>query len=84
MHNAQIDEKSNEITLVLSKRGLYGHVRTNISEKWASFDQMRMINMRVVDSDANNKIVTNKIIKISENDNEKHNNSGYKTIKNKS
>ena len=42
---------------------------------------MIMIKMRVVDSDANNKTATNKSITLSENDNEKHNNAGYKTIK---
>ena len=38
------------------KRGSKGHVRKNIDERWASFDQMRMIKTKVINLDAKNKI----------------------------
>ena len=57
MKNGQVINTSIEITMVLSKRDSQGHTRTNIGERWASFDQIRMIKMRIIDSDANNKSI---------------------------
>ena len=58
MKNEKVINKSIEITMVLSKRDSQGHTRTNIGERWASFDQIRMIKMRIIDSDANNKSIS--------------------------
>ena len=60
--------------MVLAKRGLNGKQRTNIAERWASFDQMRMVKMKVIDSDALDNIST-------ENNPKEKTTSGYKKIK---
>ena len=60
MKDAQIEGKSATIKMVLAKRGLDGKQRTNIAERWASFDQMRMVKMKVLDSDALDNISTEK------------------------
>ena len=73
LKDAQIDRKPTTIIMVLAKRGSEGHARTNIDERWASFDQMRMVKMKVVDSDTLNTISTKK-------DTTSKNNSGYKKI----
>ena len=57
LQSAQVKGKSNNLILVLSKRDLHCYVQTNISERWASFDQMRMIKMKLIDSYANNDIL---------------------------
>ena len=54
MKNEQVLNKSIEITMVLSKRDSQVYTRTNIGERLASFDQMRMIKIKIIDSDANN------------------------------
>ena len=38
LKDAQIEGKSATIKMVLAKRGLDGKQRTNIAERWASFD----------------------------------------------
>ena len=84
LKDLQIVDKINTIQIVISKRDIKEHVRTTIGERWASFDQMRMIKMKVLDSDANCKVVNiNKNSDIWNNDkaSKKFNNSGYKTIK---
>ena len=82
MKNEQIINKSNEITMVVSKRDSQEHTWTNTGERWASFDQIRMIKMKIIDSDANNKILISNQMEVSnKNDTKKHKNSGYKTIK---
>ena len=42
---------------------------------------MRMIKMKIIVSDANNKSISTHIKNLYKNDNKKHDNSGYKTIK---
>ena len=74
LKDAQIDGKSTIITMVLAKRGSEGPPRTNIDERWASFDQIRMVKMKVIDSDAMNNFSEEK-------DPKAKNNSGYKKIK---
>ena len=32
---------------------MHGYVQTNIGERWDYFDQMRMINTKVIESDTN-------------------------------
>ena len=59
MKNEQVLNKSIEITMALSKGDSQVHKRTNIGKRWASFDQMRMIKMKIIDSDANNKSISN-------------------------
>ena len=54
MKNEQVLNKSIEITIVLSKSDSQVHTRTNVRERVASFDQVRMIQMKIIDSDANN------------------------------
>ena len=56
LQNAQIDKKTTTIEIVISKRDSQDHIRTNIGERWASFDQMRMIKLRVLDSDPNTQL----------------------------
>ena len=81
MKNAQVINKPIEITICLSQRDSKTHTRTNIGERWSSFDQMRMIKMKIIDSDANNKSISTHIKTSNKNDNKKHHNSGYRTIK---
>ena len=45
LKDLQIVGKINTIQIVISKRDVKEHVRTTIGERWASFDQMRMIKM---------------------------------------
>ena len=53
----------------------------DIGEEWESFYKMIMIKMKVVDSDANNKISTSNNFQILETSNTtNYNSSGYKTI----
>ena len=66
--------------MVLSKRDSKAHTRTNIGERWASFDQMRMIKMKIIDSNANNKSISTHMKTSYKDDNKKHDNSGYKII----
>ena len=61
MKNEQVLNKSIEITMVLSKRDSQVYTRTNIGERWASFDQMRMIKMKIIHSDENNKSISNQM-----------------------
>ena len=63
--------------MVLSKRDSQGHALTNIGERWASFDQMRMIKMNIIDSDANNKSISNQMETSNKNDTKMQDNSGY-------
>ena len=67
--------------MVLSKRDSKVHTRTNIGERWASFDQMRMIKMKIIDSDANNKSISTHMKTSYKDDNKKHDNSEYNIIK---
>ena len=60
--------------MVLAKRASDGTQRTNITERWSSFDQMKMVKMKVLDSDALDNIPKEK-------DTRKKNNSEYKKIK---
>ena len=81
MKNEQVLNKSIEITMPLSKGDSQVYKRTNIGERWASFDQIRMIKMKIIDSDANNKSISNQTETSNKNEKNKHDNSGYKTIK---
>ena len=81
LNNGQIINKSIEITMVLSKRDSKAHTRTNVGERWASFDQLRMIKMKIIDSDANNKSISTHMKTSYKVDNKEHDNSGYKIIK---
>ena len=74
LKDAQIEGKSAIIKMVLAKRGIDGNQRTNIAERWASFNQMRMVKMKVLDSDALYNIYTEK-------DPKEKTSSGYKKIK---
>ena len=56
LQNTQFENKAFEIEIILSKRDTHDHIRTSIGERWTSFVQTRMINMKVVDSDSNNMI----------------------------
>ena len=59
MHNLQdtkFDKKPTQIILVLSKKGPQRRVCTSIGERWTSFDQVRMIKIKVIELDVNNKI----------------------------
>ena len=67
--------------MVLSKRDSKVHTRTNIGERWASFDQMRMIKMKIIDLDANNKSISTHMKTSYKDDNKKDDNSGYKLSK---
>ena len=58
MKDAQVDGKSTTIKMVLAKRGSAGTHRTNIAERRDSFDQMRVVKMKVLDSDALDNIST--------------------------
>ena len=69
LKDAQIDGNLTTIKMALTKRGSDGTQRTNIDERWASFDQMRMVKMKVLDSDALGNIST-------ENNPKEKNNSG--------
>ena len=60
LNNAQIDGKTTNITMMLAKRGSEGLPRTNIDEKWASFDQMKMVKMKVIDLDVLDNIFKEK------------------------
>ena len=55
---AQVKHAPNEITMVVSKRDIEEHVRTTIDERWATFDQMRMVTFKVLDSDTINTYLT--------------------------
>ena len=61
MKNEQVLNKSIEITMTLSKRDSQVYTRTNIGERWASFDQTRMIKMKIIHSDENNKSISNQM-----------------------
>ena len=67
--------------MVLSKRDSKAYTRTNIGERWASFDQMRMIKMKIIDSDANNKSISNQIEISNKNDTKMQDNARCKIIK---
>ena len=75
MKNEQVLNNSIEITMALSKGDSQVHKRTNIGERWASFDQMRMIKMKVIDSNANNKSISTQMKTSYKHDNEKHDKS---------
>ena len=81
LKNEQIISKSIDRTIVISKRDSKLHTRTNIGERWVLFDQMRMIKMKIFDSDANNKSISTHMKTSYKDDSKKHDNSGHKIIK---
>ena len=47
----QVKNKNNKIELWIS-RNIETHIKTNIQERWATFNQMRMIQNKAIDTDA--------------------------------
>ena len=47
----QVKNKKNKIEMWISKRS-ETHIKTNIQERWATFNQMRMVQNKAIDTDA--------------------------------
>ena len=75
-------DKVKTIKMVVSKRDTSENIRTNIEERWASFNQLRMIKLKVIDSDSINTPIQDIYRqRNTSGDKREHTNSGYKTVK---
>ena len=77
----QTENKTNKIEMWISKRN-ESHIITHIQERWETFNQMSMVQNKVVDIDA----IDIQSVKINMDNSiysthRKYNNSGYKIIR---